>query len=56
MNPNDSRNLSPTEGIVKQYRLDVEPYYRAVADEVQLFEAAYAVRMSMMLKGPTGCG
>jgi nitric oxide reductase NorQ protein len=56
MNPNDSRNLSPAEGIVKQYRLDVEPYYRAVADEVQLFEAAYAVRMPMMLKGPTGCG
>ena len=56
MNPNDSRNLSPAEGIVKQYRLDVEPYYRAVADELQLFEAAYAVRMPMMLKGPTGCG
>jgi nitric oxide reductase NorQ protein len=56
MNPNDSRNLSPAEGIVKQYRLDAEPYYRAVADEVQLFEAAYAVRMPMMLKGPTGCG
>jgi len=56
MNPNDSRNLSPAEGIIKQYRLDVEPYYRAVADEVQLFEAAYAVRMPMMLKGPTGCG
>jgi nitric oxide reductase NorQ protein len=56
MNPNDSRNLSPAEGIVKQYRVDAEPYYRAVADEVQLFEAAYAVRMPMMLKGPTGCG
>jgi len=56
MNPNDSRNLSPAEGIVKQYRLDAEPYYRAVADEVQMFEAAYAVRMPMMLKGPTGCG
>ena len=56
MNPNDSRNLSPAEGIVKQYRVDAEPYYRALEDEVQLFEAAYAVRMPMMLKGPTGCG
>ena len=56
MNPNDSRSLAPAEGIIKQYRLDAEPYYRAVADEVQLFEAAYAVRMPMMLKGPTGCG
>ncbi|MES2365779.1 MAG: CbbQ/NirQ/NorQ/GpvN family protein [Pseudomonadota bacterium] len=33
-----------------------EPYYRAVADEVALYEAAYSVRMPMMLKGPTGCG
>jgi MoxR-like ATPase len=33
-----------------------EPYYRAVADEVELYEAAYSVRMPMMLKGPTGCG
>ena len=56
MNPNDSRNLSPAEGIIKQYRVDAEPYYRAIGDEVQLFEAAYAVRMPMMLKGPTGCG
>jgi nitric oxide reductase NorQ protein len=56
MNPNDSRNLSPAEGIVKQYRVDAEPYYRATGDEIQLFEAAYAVRMPMMLKGPTGCG
>ncbi|MDO9227201.1 MAG: CbbQ/NirQ/NorQ/GpvN family protein [Pseudomonadota bacterium] len=33
-----------------------EPYYRAVADEIELYEAAYSVRMPMMLKGPTGCG
>ena len=42
--------------IVDQYRIPQEPYYRAVADEVELFEAAYSVRMPMMLKGPTGCG
>ena len=42
--------------IVDQYRIAQEPYYRAVADEVELFEAAYSVRMPMMLKGPTGCG
>jgi len=39
-----------------QYRVAREPYYRALADEVTLFEAAYSVRMPMMLKGPTGCG
>ncbi|HNI09311.1 MAG TPA: AAA family ATPase, partial [Thiobacillaceae bacterium] len=39
--------------IIDQYRITQEPYYRAVADEVELFEAAYSVRMPMMLKGPT---
>ncbi|ACA15162.1 ATPase associated with various cellular activities AAA_5 [Methylobacterium sp. 4-46] len=33
-----------------------EPYYRPVGDEVALFEAAYAARLPMILKGPTGCG
>ncbi|MBI3530713.1 MAG: CbbQ/NirQ/NorQ/GpvN family protein [Betaproteobacteria bacterium] len=56
MNPQDTDNLTPADGIVRQYTIDAEPYYRAVADEVALFEAAYAVRMPMMLKGPTGCG
>src|SRR5579885_2244911 len=38
------------------YRVTEEPYYRAVGDEVALYEAAYSVRMPIMLKGPTGCG
>ena len=38
------------------YRVAQQPYYRPVADEVELFDAAYSVRMPMMLKGPTGCG
>ena len=42
--------------ILDAYRIDTEPYYRCVDDEVPLFEAAYSVRMPMMLKGPTGCG
>jgi nitric oxide reductase NorQ protein len=41
---------------VQQYLIRDEPYYRSVADEVELYEAAYSVRMPMMLKGPTGCG
>jgi nitric oxide reductase NorQ protein len=39
-----------------QYEITVEPYYRPVADETELFGAAYASRMPIMLKGPTGCG
>ena len=42
--------------IINQYRVTSEPYYRPVSDEVALYEAAYSVRMPMMLKGPTGCG
>lgn len=38
------------------YRITEKPYYRPIGDEVRLFEAAYADRMPMMLKGPTGCG
>jgi len=41
---------------IDQYRMTSEPYYRPVSDEVNLYEAAYSVRMPMMLKGPTGCG
>jgi nitric oxide reductase NorQ protein len=33
-----------------------EPYYRAVGDEIAIFEAAYAHRLPVMVKGPTGCG
>ncbi|MHB1513312.1 MAG: CbbQ/NirQ/NorQ domain-containing protein [Acidiferrobacter sp.] len=40
----------------KQYRIEKEPYYKEVSDEVALFEAAYAARLPMMVKGPTGCG
>ncbi len=42
--------------LVQQYVVKLEPYYRSIADEIELFEAAYAARMPMMLKGPTGCG
>lgn len=33
-----------------------EPFYLPLADEVQVFEAAYAARLPVLLKGPTGCG
>ncbi len=33
-----------------------EPYYLPVGDEVRIFEAAYARRLPVMLKGPTGVG
>lgn len=42
--------------VISQYRIEKEPYYRAVSDEIAVYEAAYAERMPIMLKGPTGCG
>ena len=39
-----------------QYIIKDEPYYRSVGKEVAMYEAAYDVRMPVMLKGPTGCG
>ena len=32
------------------------PYYLPMADEVEVFLAAYAARLPVLLKGPTGCG
>ncbi|MCW8826005.1 MAG: AAA family ATPase, partial [Gammaproteobacteria bacterium] len=40
----------------KEYMVKSEPYYEAVGNEIELYEAAYSARMPMMLKGPTGCG
>ncbi len=33
-----------------------EPYYLESGNEIKMFEAAYAARLPVMLKGPTGCG
>jgi len=39
-----------------QYKVGKEPFYQAQGDEVMLYEAAYAARLPVMVKGPTGCG
>ncbi len=31
-------------------------YYQPVGDEVEIFRQAYALRLPLLLKGPTGCG
>ena len=41
---------------ISQYLIEQEPYYRPVANEIAVYEAAYSERMPIMLKGPTGCG
>lgn len=39
-----------------EYRIVEEPYYQPIHNEISQFEAAWASRMPIMLKGPTGCG
>ena len=41
---------------MEEYAVHEEPYYLPIADEVQLFETAYAQRIPVLLKGPTGAG
>jgi nitric oxide reductase NorQ protein len=40
----------------EEYVVEREPFYLPVGDEVRLFEAAFAQRIPVLLKGPTGCG
>ncbi len=41
---------------VAAYSFQDEPYYLPIADEVEVFLAAYEARLPVLLKGPTGCG
>ncbi len=40
----------------QQYLISSEPYYHETGREIALYEAAYACRLPVMVKGPTGCG
>ena len=39
---------------LEAYRISSEPFYQPVSDEIAVFEAAFAERLPVMLKGPTG--
>jgi len=41
---------------IAQYQITEEPFYQAQSNETALYEAAYAARLPVMIKGPTGCG
>jgi len=47
----DAHSLNPEEHFIRQ-----EPYYEPIGDEIAVFEAAYANKLPVLLKGPTGCG
>lgn len=41
---------------VEDFRITEEPFYLPIADEVELFLAAYEQKIPVLLKGPTGVG
>jgi nitric oxide reductase NorQ protein len=57
---NDSSRAEVDSGTsrlhVSGYGLEEEPFYLALGDEIELFQAAYEERLPVLLKGPTGCG
>jgi len=40
----------------EEFTIGSEPYYQRLGREVEIFETAYANRIPVLLKGPTGCG
>jgi nitric oxide reductase NorQ protein len=46
-----ARVLKPEENFISD-----EPYYQAVGNEIEVFEAAYRQKLPILPKGPTGCG
>ena len=59
--PGERERSSPAtradfDAAVTDHRLLTPPWYLSVGDEVEVFLAAYAARLPVLLKGPTGCG
>ena len=44
------------EYLIEEFSVQDEPFYVPVADEIELFEAAYSQKLPILFKGPTGCG
>ena len=52
----EASDPSYKEYAIEEFIVRNEPYYRAVGDEMEMFEAAYRQHIPVLLKGPTGCG
>ena len=44
------------EYLIEEFSVQDEPFYVPVADEIELFEAAYSQKLPILFKGLTGCG
>lgn len=60
MQPKENWTLEPSQTgqavAIEDHYISAEPFYLPTGNEIQAFEAAYALRLPAMLKGPTGCG
>ena len=45
-----------TGTLLNSYRIEQQPYYLPIKDEVEIFERCWAEQIPVLLKGPTGCG
>lgn len=54
--PSKTKKHDYKSHIIEEYYITEEPFYLPLNDEIQLFEAAYAEKIPVLLKGPTGCG
>ncbi len=52
----EARHSTFEEHFIEESFIEEEPFYLVVGDEAQIFEAAYAQKIPVLLKGPTGCG
>ena len=48
--------IKVVEQRIEEFLITEEPFYQPVGNEIGLFEHAYASKLPVMLKGPTGCG
>jgi nitric oxide reductase NorQ protein len=51
-----STNQEAPQYRIEEYVIKEQPFYLPIADEVEIFEAAYRQRVPVLLKGPTGTG
>ena len=51
-----SETIADRQAATVDHTLAHEPWYLEVADEIEIFEAAYSAKLPILLKGPTGCG
>ncbi len=54
--PSKAKKHDYKSHLIEEYYITEEPFYLPLKDEIALFEAAYAERIPVLLKGPTGCG